>query len=114
MNKTGQKRAKYFDKLIESLKLTGADVLWALGAYLDMNPSAKKLFAQQLKVAYEQNWAEEKTILDFYNDEEGEEEEESEEEENEEEEEDELEDENVDTEALEEEDEDEDEELESL
>jgi len=32
----------------------------------------KKLFAQQLKVAYEQNWAEEKTILDFYNDEEGE------------------------------------------
>jgi hypothetical protein len=37
-----------------------------------MNPGAKKLFAQQLKVAYEQNWAEEKTILDFYNDEEGE------------------------------------------
>merc|ERR1712032_1747392 len=50
-------KAKYFDKLIESLKLTGTDVLWALGAYLDMNPGAKKLFAQQLKVAYEQNWA---------------------------------------------------------
>merc|ERR1711953_49637 len=65
-------KAKYFDKLIESLKLTGADVLWALGAYLDMNAGAKTLFAQQLKVAYEQNWAEEKTILDFYNDEEGE------------------------------------------
>merc|ERR1712032_666390 len=65
-------KAKYFDKLIESLKLTGTDVLWALGAYLAMNPGAKKLFAQQLKVAYEQNWAEEKTILDFYNDEEGE------------------------------------------
>jgi len=65
-------KAKYFDKLIESLKLTGTDVLWAFGAYLDMNPGAKKLFAQQLKVAYEQNWAEEKTILDFYNDEEGE------------------------------------------
>merc|ERR1712037_183087 len=65
-------KAKYFDKLIESLKLTGTDVLWALGAYLAMNPGAKKLFAQQLKVAYEQNWAEKKTILDFYNDEEGE------------------------------------------
>jgi len=65
-------KAKYFDKLIESLKLTGTDVLWAFGAYLDMNPGAKKLVAQQLKVAYEQNWAEEKTILEFYNDEEGE------------------------------------------
>merc|ERR1719412_3398082 len=65
-------KAKYFDKLIESLKLTGTDVLWALGAYLDMNPGANKLVAQQLKVAYEQNWGEEKTILDFYNDEEGE------------------------------------------
>merc|ERR1712151_669021 len=54
-------KAKYFDKLIESLKLTGTDVLWALGAYLAMNPGAKKLFAQQLKVAYEQNWAEETT-----------------------------------------------------
>merc|ERR1712079_988542 len=63
-------KAKYFDKLIESLKLTGTDVLWAFGAYLDMNPGAKKLVAQQLKVAYEQNWAEEKAILEFYNDEE--------------------------------------------
>merc|ERR1711997_230840 len=36
-------KAKYFDKLIESLKLTGTDVLWAFGAYLDMNPGAKKL-----------------------------------------------------------------------
>jgi len=65
-------KAKYVDKLTESLKLTGTDVLWALGAYLDVNPSAKKVFAQQLKVAYEQDWAEEKTILEFYNGEEGE------------------------------------------
>jgi len=64
-------KAKYFDKVIGSQKLSGTDVLWALGAYLDMNSSAKRSFAQQLKVVFEQEWAEEKTILEFYNDEEG-------------------------------------------
>merc|ERR1712183_437087 len=66
-----QDKAKYLDELIESQKLMGTDVLWALGAYLDMNTGVKRFFAQQLKVAYEQGWAEETTILSFYNDEEG-------------------------------------------
>eukprot|EP00419_Tripos_fusus_P071850 CAMPEP_0172891550 /NCGR_PEP_ID=MMETSP1075-20121228/144140_1 /TAXON_ID=2916 /ORGANISM="Ceratium fusus, Strain PA161109" /LENGTH=71 /DNA_ID=CAMNT_0013746033 /DNA_START=1 /DNA_END=216 /DNA_ORIENTATION=+ len=37
-----------------------------------MNPGAKRLFAQLLKVAYQQDWAEETTILQFYNEDEGE------------------------------------------
>jgi len=64
-------KAKYLDKVIGSQKISGTDVLWALGAYLDMNSGAKRFFAQQLKVVFEQEWAEEKTILEFYNDEEG-------------------------------------------
>merc|ERR1719320_337945 len=63
--------AKYFDKGIGSQQLSGTDVLWALGAYLAMNPSAKRSFAQQLKVVFEQEWAEEEEILKFYNDKEG-------------------------------------------
>merc|ERR1712183_1160275 len=62
-----QDKVKYLDELIESQKLMGTDVLWALGAYLDMNTGVKRFFAQQLKVAYEQGWAEETTILSFYN-----------------------------------------------
>merc|ERR1719362_1748696 len=57
-------KSKYFDKVIETGKISGNHVLWALGAYLDMNSGAKKFFAQQLKVVYEQDWAEEGTILE--------------------------------------------------
>jgi len=64
-------KATYFDEVIGSQKLSGIDVLWALGAYLGMNSNAKRFFAQMLKVVYERDWAEEKTIMEFYSDEEG-------------------------------------------
>merc|ERR1712045_295542 len=69
--KAMEDKATYFDEVIGSQKLSGKDVLWALGAYLDMNSGAKRFFAQMLKVVFERDWAEEKTILEFYNEEEG-------------------------------------------
>jgi len=69
--KAMEDKATYFDEVIGSQKLSDKDVLWALGAYLDMNPGAKRFFAQMLKVVFERDWAEEKTILEFYNEEEG-------------------------------------------
>eukprot|EP00438_Fugacium_kawagutii_P026723 Skav228689 [mRNA] locus=scaffold2247:398083:399186:- [translate_table: standard] len=64
----GQK--KLLDKVISSPKLAGADVLWALDAYLDLH-DIRKGFPMLLKVAYNQDWAEEKEILKYYNEDEG-------------------------------------------
>jgi len=64
-------KATYFDEVIGSQKLSDKDVLWALGAYLDMNSGARRFFAQMLKVVFDRDWAEEKTILEFYNEGEG-------------------------------------------
>merc|ERR1712029_319931 len=69
--KSLEDKATYFDEVIGSQKLSDKDVLWALGAYLDMNSGARRFFAQMLKVVFERYWAEEKTIMEFYNDEEG-------------------------------------------
>lgn len=65
----GQK--KLVDKVISSPKLPGSDVLWALDAYLDLHEGISKGFPMLLKVVYDQDWAEEKEILSYYNDDEG-------------------------------------------
>lgn len=59
---------KYIAKCIQNASMSGEDVLWAFNAYLAANAGAAKGFAMVLKAVYEEDWAEEKEILDYYND----------------------------------------------
>lgn len=63
--------SELIDKVISSPKLPARDVLWALDAYLQANPGVSKGFAMMLKVAYDEDWAEEKEILSYYQEDEG-------------------------------------------
>ncbi|CAK9041183.1 unnamed protein product [Durusdinium trenchii] len=67
---SGQK--KLVDKVISSSpKMCAAEVLWALDAYLDVHKGISKSFAMLLKVVYDEEWAEDKEILSYYNDDKG-------------------------------------------
>merc|ERR1712048_961396 len=47
------------------------DVLWAFGAYLATNEDAGRAFPMVLKVAYDEDWTDEKQMLVYYNDNKG-------------------------------------------
>ena len=51
------------DKVISTPKMSTADVIWALDAYLDMHEGIAKGFPMLLKVVWEEDWAEEKELL---------------------------------------------------
>merc|ERR1719221_1869752 len=63
-----RKAKKYIDKCITNASMSGEDVLWSFNVYLAANPGAAKGFAMVLKVVYEEDWAEEKVILNYYDD----------------------------------------------
>jgi len=47
-------------------KMEPSEVLWAFGAYLQMNRDAAKLYPLVLKVIYDERWASEEEILNYY------------------------------------------------
>jgi len=56
------------DKVIDDIYLSGADVLWAFGAYLSQHEKARKPFPMVLKTLYDEDWASEDDLLKYYND----------------------------------------------
>merc|ERR1712135_168201 len=64
---------KFIALFIQNGKMSGMDVLWSFDTYLAAHPSASKGFAMILKVIYDEDWADEETILRYYNEDEGEE-----------------------------------------
>jgi len=63
---------KFIALFIQNGKMSGMDVLWSFDTYLAAHPSASKGFAMILKVIYDEDWADEETILRYYNEDEGE------------------------------------------
>merc|ERR1712187_133813 len=59
---------KYISKMISKGDMSTADVLWAFNAYVHANPDSLKVFAPVLKALYDEDWAEEKEILEYYDD----------------------------------------------
>lgn len=47
-------------------KMEPSEVLWAFGTYLQMNRDAAKLYPLVLKVIYDEDWASEEQILNYY------------------------------------------------
>jgi len=47
-------------------KMEPSEVLWAFGAYLQMNRGAVKLYPLVLKLIYDEDWASEEQILNYY------------------------------------------------
>merc|ERR550532_978228 len=64
--KAAVEKKNYISKVIASAKLGTQDVLWALGAYIEANPDTIKGFARVLKTCYDEDWADEKDILSYY------------------------------------------------
>merc|ERR1712232_403371 len=66
--KSVEKYKKHIERVIKNASMSGADVLWSFNAYVAAYPGALKPFPMALKVAYDEDWAEEKTILAYYDD----------------------------------------------
>merc|ERR1719321_141100 len=70
--KAVEKYKKHIERAIKFTKgatLNTKDVLWAFDAYVAAYPSAVKTFPLAVKAAYDEDWAEEKAILAYYEDE---------------------------------------------
>merc|ERR1712203_546631 len=59
----------YISKMIFQVNMPQIHIIWAFNAYVHMNPDCLQGFAPVLKVLYDEDWAEEDTILEYYNDE---------------------------------------------
>jgi len=64
--------SKQIEKVITNAKMSTAEVLWALGAYVKANPGSLKAYAMTLKAVFDEDWCEEKKLLEYYNEDEGE------------------------------------------
>merc|ERR1711862_920460 len=56
------------DKFINNGNLPAPDVLWAFDTYIHMHPATAKGYAMTLKVCYDEDWASEAAILEYYRD----------------------------------------------
>jgi len=69
MNATSVMENKnYISKMISQVNMPQAHIIWAINAYVHMNPDCLRSFAPVLKVLYDEDWAEERAILEYYND----------------------------------------------
>jgi len=69
--KAVEKHKKHIAQAIKNAKMTPAEVLWAFDAYVAAYPGALKPFPMVIKVVYDEEWADEKHILAYYEEEEG-------------------------------------------
>merc|ERR1711920_1098196 len=66
--KSVMENKNYISKMISQVNMPQADIIWAFNVYVHVNPDCLRGFAHVLKVLYDEDWAEEHTILDYYND----------------------------------------------
>merc|ERR1712217_801469 len=66
--KSVMENKNYISKIISQVNMPQADIIWAFNVYVHVNPDCLRGFAHVLKVLYDEDWAEEHTILDYYND----------------------------------------------
>lgn len=57
---------EHIEQSINNASMSGADVLWAFNAYLEAHPCAAKGFPLVLKTIYDEEWASENEILEYY------------------------------------------------
>lgn len=69
MNANSVKQNKdSISKMISQANMPQAHIIWAFNAYVHGNPDCLRCFAPVLKVLYDEDWADEHTILEHYND----------------------------------------------
>jgi len=56
----------YITKAIDNASMPSHDVLWAFGAYIEAHPTTAKSFPMVLKTIYDEDWATEEDILEYY------------------------------------------------
>jgi len=59
-------KKRYINRCISQASMSPPDVLWAFNTFLHANPGSAKGFAMVLKVVYDEDWADEQSILRFY------------------------------------------------
>jgi len=66
-----EEHSKAIEHFINNANMPAHDILWAFDVWLKANPAAAKGFALVLKVIYDEEWATEEEMLDYYNNEVG-------------------------------------------
>jgi hypothetical protein len=61
-----EQQSKTINKCVSTGSMSGSEVLYAFGAYLETNSKALKTYPMVLKAIYENDWASEEAILGYY------------------------------------------------